>query len=420
MDRPAGTVRSGDGLRLLVAAFGDPGHSFPAIALARELRRRGHEVLVETWEHWRDAVEGEGLGFTAAQEYTVYPPPGPDTPDGQTAAAAARSLARLMDGYRPDLVVSDILTLAPTLAAEVAGVPHATLIPHVYPVQRVGMPMYSIGMRPPRTAVGRLGWRATGPLLAMGLRRGRDELNEIRARLGLGPLDRFHGGISELLAVVGTFPQLEYPREWPEQIHVTGPLFFELPADPVQVPAGDGPLVVVAPSTSQDPECELLRVALEALAGEPVRVLATTNRHRPEVPIEVPGNAMLVDWMPYTQVMPAADVVICHGGHGTVARALSVGAPLLVCPAVGDMAENAARVAWSGTGLSLPRRLLSRRGIRVATRRLLGEERFREKAREVAAWSEKQDGAVAAADLLEEAARKRRAGSRRLESSRPN
>ena len=93
---------------------------------------------METWEHWRDAVEGEGLGFTAAQEYTVYPPPGPDTPDGQTAAAAARALARLMEGYRPDLVVSDILTLAPTLAAEVAGVPHATLIPHVYPVQRAG------------------------------------------------------------------------------------------------------------------------------------------------------------------------------------------------------------------------------------------------------------------------------------------
>lgn len=391
-------------MRLLAAAFGDPGHSFPAIALARELRRRGHEVLVETWEHWRDAVEGEGLGFTAAQEYTVYPPPGPDTPDGQTAAAAARALARLMDGYRPDLVVSDILTLAPTLAAEVAGVPHATLIPHVYPVQRVGMPMYSIGMRPPRTAVGRLGWRATGPLLAMGLRRGRDELNEIRARLGLGPLDRFHGGISELLAVVGTFPQLEYPREWPDHVRVTGPLFFELAAEEVEIPEGDGPLVVVAPSTSQDPECELVRVALEALAGEPVRVLATTNRHRPEVPIEVPGNAVLVDWMPYSQVMPAADVVICHGGHGTVARALSFGAPLLVCPAVGDMAENAARVAWSGTGLSVPRRLLLRTGMRLAVRRLLGEERFRERAREVAAWSEGHDGAAAAADLVEDAA----------------
>jgi UDP:flavonoid glycosyltransferase YjiC (YdhE family) len=399
MSRPDGD------LRLLVAAFGDPGHAFPAIALARELGRRGHGMMVETWERWREAVEGEGLAFTGAQEYTVYPPPGPDTPDGQTAAAAARALARLMEEFEPDLVVSDILTLAPTLAAEVAGVPHATLIPHVYPVQQPGMPMYSLGLRPPRTALGRLAWRITDPLLAMGLRRGRDELNETRARLGLRPIDRFHGGISELLAIVGTFPQLEYPRGWPAHVRVTGPLFFELPGEEVTLPEGDGPLVLVAPSTSQDPECELLRVALEGRADEPVRVLATTNRHRPERPIGVPANAVLVDWVLYSQAMPAADVVICHGGHGTVARALAAGTPLLVCPSVGDMGENAARVAWSGAGLSVPRRLLSRRSVRLATRRLLGEERFAARAQEIARWSKSDDGAVAAANLVEESAR---------------
>jgi UDP:flavonoid glycosyltransferase YjiC (YdhE family) len=397
--------RSDGRLRLLVAAFGDPGHAFPAIALARELGRRGHEVLVETWERWREPVEAEGLGFTGAQEYTVYPPPGPDTPDGQTAAAAARALARLMEEFEPDLVVSDILTLAPTLAAEVAAVPHATLIPHVYPVQEPGMPLYSLGMRPPRTVVGRLGWRAMGPLLGMGLRRGRDDLNETRGRLGLEPIERFHGGISERLAIVATFPQLEYPREWPEHVRVTGPMFFELPGEAIELPEGEGPLVVVAPSTSQDPECELLRVALEALADEPVRVLATTNRHRPERPIEVPPNAELVDWVLYSQVMPAADVVICHGGHGTVARALSAGAPLLVCPFVGDMAENAARVAWSGAGLSVPRRLLSQRAVRLGVRRLLGEETFASRAGEIAAWSETHDGAATAADLVEGTAR---------------
>ncbi|MGZ5376303.1 MAG: glycosyltransferase, partial [Solirubrobacterales bacterium] len=66
-------------LRLLVAAFGDPGHCFPAFALARALKARGHEVLVESWEQWRAPVGELGIEFTAAQEYTVYPPPGPDT-----------------------------------------------------------------------------------------------------------------------------------------------------------------------------------------------------------------------------------------------------------------------------------------------------------------------------------------------------
>ena len=126
---------------------------------------------------------------------------------------------------------------------------------------------------------------------------------------------------------------------------------------------------------------------------------------------------MLVDWLLYSQAMPAADVVICHGGHGTVARALAAGRPLLVCPSVGDMGENAARVAWSGTGLSVPRRLLSPRAIRLATRRLLARARASERRRgRVAQWSSGNDGAAAAAELVEDAARTRRAGCRRLVS----
>jgi MGT family glycosyltransferase len=388
----------------VVAAFGDPGHAFPAIALARGLRARGHEVLVETWEQWREAVEGEGLAFTGAQEYSVFPPPGPETPAAQTAAGAARALARMMESFEPDLVVSDILTVAPSLAAEVAGIPHATLIPHVYPVQDPGRPMYSLGFGPARTPLGRAMWRATTPVLNVGLRRGRDEMNEIRERLGLAPLQRFHGGISELLAICATFPQLEYPRRWPAHVHVSGPLFFEIPAGQVAVPEGEEPLVVVAPSTSQDPECELLRAALDGLADQPVRVLATTNRHRPHEPIDVPGNAVLEDWLSYSQVMPGADLVICHGGHGTLVRALAEGVPVLACPAVGDMGENGARLAWTGAGLSLPRRLLSPRGVRLAAARILGDGSYRRNAEEIARWGREHDGAERAAELVEEAA----------------
>src|SRR5689334_25401520 len=103
--------------RYLVAAFGDPGHAFPAIALGRALQGRGHEVTIETWEERRGAVEGAGLGFAAAEEYRMFPPPDPDSADGAHAAEAARALLPLLEELRPDTVVSDILTLAPSLAA---------------------------------------------------------------------------------------------------------------------------------------------------------------------------------------------------------------------------------------------------------------------------------------------------------------
>jgi UDP:flavonoid glycosyltransferase YjiC (YdhE family) len=394
-------------LRILVAAFGDAGHVFPAIALGRALAKRGHEVVLETWEDRRAAVEGAGLDFTAAEEYTMFPPPDPNSPEGSHAAEAARALLPLLEEMRPHVVVSDILTLAPALAAEVAGVPLATLIPHIYPVVEPGRPFFAIGLRTPRTPVGRGIWRAGMRALNIGLEHGRRDLNVQRARLGLEPLQRFHGGISPELALVATFPQLEYPRRWPAGVEVTGPMTFEQPHPEIELPPGEAPLVLVAPSTAHDSGNRLVRTALKALAEEPVRVVATTNLVAPQSPIEVPANAVLVDWLSYSQLMPVASLVISHGGHGTVARALGAGTPVLICPIVGDMSETAMRVAWAKAGLSVPWRLCHPEPLRWAARRLLWDRSFAERAEEIAAWGRAHDGAARGAELVENLARRR-------------
>jgi MGT family glycosyltransferase len=390
----------------MVAAFGDAGHAFPAIGLARALHERGHDVLVETWERWREPVESMGIGFTAAEEYTTFPPRTPgDGDDAPTAADAALALLPLMEEERFDVVVSDILTLAPAFAAERAGLKRATLIPHIYPVQEPGLPFFAIGALAPRTQVGRAMWRRALPVLIRGLEQGRDEMNESRAVVGLEPIERLHGGISEELAIVATFPQLEYPRAWPAHVHVTGPFGFELPYPDIELPAGNEPLVLVAASTAQDPDCRLIRVALDALADEPIRVLATTNGHYPAEPLPVPPpNARLVDWLSYSQVLPEADLVICHGGHGTVARVLGAGVPVVCVPALGDMTETAARVTWAGAGVMLPWRLLGARSLRLATRKALAEGSFAARAGDLGAWAASHDGAGRAAELVEELA----------------
>ncbi len=395
-------------LRILVAAFGDAGHVFPAIALGKALAARGHEVVIETWEERRAAVEGEGLGFAAAEEYRMFPPPDPDSEEGQHAAEAAKALRPLLEGFRPHVVVSDILTLAPTLAAEQAGIPQATLIPHIYPVVEPGYPFFAIGLRTPRTSLGRRIWRyGHDRALRMGLEQGRRDLNIQRERLDLPSIDRFHGGISPDLALVATFPQLEYPRHWPPGVEITGPMTYEMPHPDVELPPGDDPLVLIAPSTAHDSDNHLVRTALAALAEEPVRVVATTNRVAPQHPIEVPANAKLVEWLSYSQLMPAASLVISHGGHGTVARALGAGTPVLICPIIGDMSETAMRVAWAGAGLSLPWRLCRPTPLRWAARRLLVEPSFTTKAAEIADWGQENDGAALGAELVERLALKK-------------
>jgi len=400
--------------RVLLGAFGDPGHAFPMIALGRALAARGHHVTLQTWQRWQQNVEAEGLHFAAAPEYSVFPN-GPEPLDFYEAVVhATQDTLPLVRELAPDVVVADILTLAPALAAEIAHVPYATLIPHVYPHGQREFPIYSLGARMPHTATGRAVWRHAHRVVERGLEHGRIDLNRTRARLGLPALDYVHGGISRQLALVATFPQLEYPRTWPEHVHVVGPLMWEPPANDVQLPTGtssaresgglEDPLVLIAPSTAQDAKHTMLRAALRGLADAPVRVLATYNRRLPSRSLLVPNNARVVDWVSYSRTMPHCDVVVCHAGHGTLVRALSSGCAVVACPAVGDMNENAARLDWAGAGVRVPRRYIRPRVLQLAVERALAEPAIRARAQELAAWNSAHDAGATAARLVEELA----------------
>ncbi len=369
------------------------------IALGRALAARGHDVTLQTWTRWRAEVEAQGMTFAAAPEYPVFPTRERPLTPYEAVERATRDTMGLVADVAPDAVVADILTLAPALAGELQGVPVATLVPHVDPRPIPGGAPYSSGARLPRGAAGRAVWRALDPLLRRGLELGRSELNETRLRLGLPALARVHGGISEALCLVATFPQLEYPRPQPPATHTVGPLLWEPPSGDVALAPGDGPLVLLAPSTSQDPEQTLLRATLDGLATMPVRVLASTNRAVAR--FAVPANARVVEWLPYSRVMPACDVVVCHGGHGTVAWALASGCAVVVVPAAGDMNENAARVDWARVGVRLPRRMVGARGLRLAVGRALARPQLRERARELQAWAAAHDGPALAAELVE-------------------
>lgn len=396
---------SGAALSVYLGAFGDPGHAFPMLALGSRLAARGHAVALETWSRWQDDVEAAGMRFFPAPEYPVFPtrerPVGPYEAVVLSTEPSRRAIAQI----RPDVVVHDILTLAPAMAAELEGVPVATLIPHVDPRSEPDAPPYGLGARPPRTAAGRAVWRALEGVVEQGLRRGRDELNDARARLTLPPMTRLHGGISERLSLVGTFPQLEYRRRPWAGAHVVGPLLWEPSAAEVELPPGSAPLVLVAPSTAQDPEHRLLRAAVAGLAREPVRVLAAWNRRPLGAPLPVPPNARVVEWLSYSRTMPSCALVICHAGHGTMARALACGRPVLAVPAAGDMSENAARLVWAGAGVRLPWRLLTPATLRLAVRLALSEPRLATRARVMADWAAQGDGATRAAELVEEFAR---------------
>ena len=73
------------------------------------------------------------MTFTAAPEYQVFPTPDKPLKPYAAAVRAAREIQPFVRDFAPEIAVADILTPGPALAAELEGVPLATLVPHVHP-----------------------------------------------------------------------------------------------------------------------------------------------------------------------------------------------------------------------------------------------------------------------------------------------
>ena len=104
---------------------------------------------------------------------------------------------------------------------------------------------------------------------------------------------------------------------------------------------------------------DLLVPTLNGLADrDDVLVIATTGKQGGyQLPQEIPRNAYVTDFLPYSELLPTVDVMVTNGGYGGVHHALLHGIPLVVAGVTADKPEIAARVAHAGGGIDLTGRL---------------------------------------------------------------
>jgi Erythromycin biosynthesis protein CIII-like, C-terminal domain/Erythromycin biosynthesis protein CIII-like, N-terminal domain len=116
----------------------------------------------------------------------------------------------------------------------------------------------------------------------------------------------------------------------------------------------DSPLVYVTFGTvvgSMSMAARVYRAALKAVEDLDVRVLLTAGRRFDLSELgPVPANTHVERWVEQSQILAVADLVVCHGGSGTVLGALSAGVPLVTVPLFADQFENSRRIAAMGAG----------------------------------------------------------------------
>ena len=172
-----------------------------------------------------------------------------------------------------------------------------------------------------------------------------------------------------LRRLIATLPALEVPRpDWPDEAVVVGPLHFEPTEAVLEIPPGDGPVVVVAPSTAVTGARGMTEVALEAL--RPGEALPEGSRvvvsRLGGLRLDVPPWAV-VGLGRQDELLSHADLVICGGGHGMVSKTLLAGVPMVVVPGGGDQWEIANRLVRQGSA-QLVRPLTARRWRRRSPR----------------------------------------------------
>lgn len=383
-------------MRVAVVAGPDAGHAIPAIALARRLAAAGDDAIVFTGEPWQRRWRPRTAGD---ERVSLVVLPGLDRTGGDDTDAGARLSVRAaqmttdllgpLAAQHVDLVVGDVITVCGGWAAEALGLPWVELSPHPLYEPSRALPPIGSGLAPGNGLRGRARDAIMRALTARSRAEGERQRGAARATIGL-PADA-PGPAARLIA---TLPVLEVPRpDWPAHAHLVGPLLWE-PTDTVFTPpAGDGPLVVVAPSTAATGVPDLAQTVLTALdpalTGVPVRVVVSAL----DVAVDTLPSWAVAGTARQDRVLAEASLVVCGGGHGMLAKSLAAGVPVVAVPGGGDQWELANRVRRAGVGSCV--RPPDVTAVRAACLDVLGDARVAAAARQAAAGVHDVDDPVA-------------------------
>ena len=424
--------------RFLFTVWPFSGHLHPAIAVAHALRARHHSVAFYTGGSVRAVVESEGfqlLPFAKLDEERISALVAsfPYSPSLWSRLRTARDLAAKfrewllgtipaqvddLDGilgqWAPDVVVCDPVFWSPILifserrefAVAVLSVLAACVLPGP------DVPFWGQGLPRPRNARMRLYSRLLATLgrwVSVGFRA---EVDRIRAGYGLSALDC---PVTEFAArmplyLVPSTREYDYGRSHlPPSVHYVGPCLWDKPSS---TPAPewlmklgrDRPLVYVTEATVGTGEPFLLKAAARALQNMPVDVVMTTGKQRDPKAWDwgnLAPNIRVEAYVPQSDLLPRAAVMVTVGGSGGVLAALQAGVPLVVAPTEWDRPENAQRVVEAGAGLRIAANRCTPQRLRAAVERVLSEPSFRRNAERLREVGVRHGGPARAAELLE-------------------
>ncbi len=208
----------------------------------------------------------------------------------------------------------------------------------------------------------------------------------------------FWEGNLTLLAEPPEFAGLDH---LPARFRFIGPLIARINRDvPPEVEHMPRDLPIVYFAMGSSGERGIIAAILKAFAGKPYRVVAPVKKLLNGMPVDIPGNVLVTDWLPAHKVNAMADLSVIHGGLGTVMTACLSGTPIVGVGMHFEQEANLECVVRKGFGVRLRKRRFNPADVMAAVDRLMDDTEARRKAREFKEVIEKYDAPANAARCL--------------------
>ncbi len=402
-----------------------PGHLNPAIALGRELVRRGHRVTFINLLDAERAVSAGKLDF--------HPLGQTEFPAGclaeQTAILGrlrgrqaltftleqldlfARVIYRelppiaLRSGVE-GLIVDQILAAGGTVA-EHLKLPFATLCSALATNYEPAIPPFATSWpyqdRWWARLRNRVGWAVIDKLLQPVAKLDHQQ----RQEWGLKPYRSADESYSTLAQISQQPVGFDFPRQHlPPHFHYVGPLSDAAARPDVDFPyerLTGQPLIYASLGTLQNQLPAVFRQIIDACDSLPVQLVLSLGRAGSEVRDKLPTGALVVDYAPQLQLLERAALCITHGGLNTTLESLRCGVPLVAIPIANDQPGVAARIVHVGVGELVPLKQLSSERLRRAVRRVLQQASYRQRAHAFQRAIAAHPGPPRAAEIVEQA-----------------
>jgi rhamnosyltransferase subunit B len=424
-------------MRIVLTTFGTLGDVHPLIAVALEMRRRGHVPVLAVPEIFRPKIEPLGLEFAK-----VGPTLNPDDPQQvadlmdihkgtertlrEVLFPAIRQsydelLSAVQAGGGADLMLAGELTYQAPVVAEVTGVRWASYV--LAPLSFFSA--YDAPVLPPYPRLARLQSvvPATGHAVSRFARWVTREWAEpvyrLRAELGLdrGGNVLFDAKHAPSLVLAMFSPLLGEPQaDWPPNTEITGFVFYDGDAGKQELPedverflqAGEPPVVFTLGSAAVLDAGAFYEESAQAALMAGVRAVLLVGTDARNVPQTQSPDLCVARYAPYSKLFPRASLIVHQGGVGTTAQAMQAGRPMLVMPYSHDQPDNARRMRRLGVAGVIRRENYTAERAARRIRRILGHPRFAERAAEVGEEMRRENGLARVCDALETLTRQQR------------